>query len=517
MADNANIIRPQDGYQMKVLSSPADIVIGGSGAGVGKTFSLLMDFLRGIHNPQYGGVIFRRTTPQITNEGGLWDESEELFSLIPHSLPLPSQNSWRFESGAKLKFSHLEYEKDKLNWQGSQICFIGFDELTHFTESQFFYLLSRNRSTCGIRPFVRATCNPDSESWVARLIEWWICQDETSSRYGYPIPEREGKLRYFVKQNSVYIWGDTKEEVIAKCPDISALAEKTGTDVENYVKSLTFISGDIYDNKKLLSKDPTYLANLMALDEQEKESLMRGNWKVTISGNNLFDYFAVKGIDSNFIEQEDENGFVSCDVAGEGEDKAFIYGWKGLKVKTIRILTKCTQPDLEKEIEIVREYIGATKSNTVCDADGIGTGVVQYGSYRPFKNNSSPIDPIQAKSDANMKANYQNLKTQCYYLLAEKIENGEVSLQDCEIFVDGKKTNKISVKGKGDIEVVQYIKEDLLSIKKIKPGSDEKKKINSKEEQKEILGRSPDGGDGMMMRMIFILDPKRKSHGVITL
>lgn len=71
-----------------------------------------------------------------------------------------------------------------------RICFIGFDELTHFSEAQFWYMLSRNRSMSGVRPYVRATTNPDADSWVAKLIDWWI--DDVS---GYPIPERGGVVR----------------------------------------------------------------------------------------------------------------------------------------------------------------------------------------------------------------------------------------------------------------------------------------------------------------------------------
>src|SRR5690606_25652328 len=86
--------------------------------------------------------------------------------------------SWHFPSGALIKFSHLEHEQDIYNHQGGQYCLIIFDELTHFTRKQFIYLLSRNRSTCGVRPYVRATCNPDPESFVAELIEWWIDGEE---------------------------------------------------------------------------------------------------------------------------------------------------------------------------------------------------------------------------------------------------------------------------------------------------------------------------------------------------
>ena len=73
--------------------------------------------------------------------------------------------------------------------QGAQVP--GFDELTHSTKSQFFYMMSRNRSMCGVRPYIRATCNPDADSWVAEFISWWIDQET-----GLPIPERAGKVRY---------------------------------------------------------------------------------------------------------------------------------------------------------------------------------------------------------------------------------------------------------------------------------------------------------------------------------
>ena len=70
-----------------------------------------------------------------------------------------------------MAFDYISRDADVYAWQGSQICFLGFDELTHFSEFTFFYMLSRNRSICGVEPFVRATCNPDSGSWVAKFDE----------------------------------------------------------------------------------------------------------------------------------------------------------------------------------------------------------------------------------------------------------------------------------------------------------------------------------------------------------
>jgi len=262
-------IRPQPGPQELFLSSSADIVIYGGSAGGGKTYGLLLESLRHIDVKGFGAVIFRRTSPQIRNEGGLWDTSEELFTHAGGT-PKESVLMWDFDRpGTSIKFAHLEHEKNKLDYQGAQIPLIEFDELTHFTQSQFFYMLSRNRSTCGIKPYIRATTNPDADSWLvvggngwgSGLISWWIDED------GFPIQERSGVIRWFIRVNDELRWGDTPEEIIQKHP-------------ESIPKSLTFIEAKLKDNIILEEKDPGYRANLMALPRVERERLLGGNWKV---------------------------------------------------------------------------------------------------------------------------------------------------------------------------------------------------------------------------------------------
>jgi len=216
-------------------------------------------------NPGFGAVIFRRTGPQITNEGGLWDESVKMYSQMG-AKPIAHKTTWRFPSGAKIKFSHMEHEKNREDWQGAQIPFIGFDELTHFTKLQFTYMFSRNRSVCGVAPYIRGTCNPSSKSWVRELIDWWIGPD------GYAIPERSGVIRYFVVLEGTFHWGDSKEELI----------EKFGPESEP--KSFTFIRSSLEDNKILMEADPGYRANLMALPLIEREQLLNGNWNISADG-----------------------------------------------------------------------------------------------------------------------------------------------------------------------------------------------------------------------------------------
>lgn len=304
--NNEQVIKPQPGPQEQFLSTSADIAIYGGAAGGGKTYGLLMEPVRHINNPEFGGVIFRRTSPQIHSEGGLWDTSEELYPFIG-AIPREHTSEWTFQSGAKLKFSHLQHEKNIHDWQGSQITYIGFDELTHFTKKQFFYLLSRNRSTSGIHPYIRATCNPDADSWVADFIAWWIDQRETidgrkNPNYGYYRKDRVGVIRYFVKDGDEIFWADDKQAIIDEKAHLFQHEALKDANPKDLIKSVTFTPSNVYDNPALLEKDPSYLANLLAQDPVEKERLLGGNWKIKASAGNYFkkEWFSI-------VEQAPEN------------------------------------------------------------------------------------------------------------------------------------------------------------------------------------------------------------------
>lgn len=257
-------IRPQEGAQTQFLSSKADFAIMGGAAGGGKTYSLLLEAARHVHNPGYGAVIFRREQKMIVCEGGLRDTAMDVYPYLGGVYRSQPSPMFIFPSGAKITFGHLNQENEVLAWQGSQIPFIGFDELTHYSQWQFEYMMSRMRSTCGVIPYCRATTNPDSDSWVATLLSWWIDQDT-----GYPIKERSGKLRYFIRVNGQMMWADTREELVSRY------------DCDfNDPKSLTFISAKITDNPILMRKDPAYLSNLKALSKVERARLLDGNWKI---------------------------------------------------------------------------------------------------------------------------------------------------------------------------------------------------------------------------------------------
>lgn len=265
-------LRPQEGPQEAFLSSEADIVIYGGAAGGGKSFGLLMEPLRYItHRKDFAAVYFRRNTTQIKNPGGLWDESMKIYPSTG-GIPVTHTLEWKWKKGGKIKMAHLEHESTVHDWQGSQIPLICFDELTHFSKKMFFYMLSRNRSVSGIKPYIRASTNPDADSWVAEFIQWWW-----DPKTGIPIFERSGVVRYFIRISDEIMWASSKQELIEQYgnPDLP-----WDHDDQVQPKSMTFIPARLEDNKILMKADPGYKANLLSMSLVERERLLGGNWKI---------------------------------------------------------------------------------------------------------------------------------------------------------------------------------------------------------------------------------------------
>ena len=288
-------------------------------AGGGKTFALLLEECRHSDNPLFNSVIFRRNNTQITINGGLWDSAMKLLPMIGAKPKKTPKLSFVFPSGATVVFSHLERYADAESYQGSQIPLICFDELTHFEENAFWYMLSRNRSDSNIPGYLRATTNPDPDSWVRTFIDWWIGAD------GLAIPERSGKIRWMIRINGEVVWGNSRMELLRRqfYGDIAAIDKthsqtdelfvadpkdnskqiviKPGKEGVLYVipptkqfyqwtgseyrsltlpKSVTFICSTLQDNAILMKNDPSYLANLQALPLVEQERLLGGNWNI---------------------------------------------------------------------------------------------------------------------------------------------------------------------------------------------------------------------------------------------
>ena len=231
----------------------------------------------------------------------------------------------------------------------------------------------------------------------------------------------------------------------------------------------------LVDDNEYISK--YYKKQLETLDELTKQRLLFGNWEYDAADDNLIQYDSIVDLFSNQAELGEK--FITCDVARFGQDKTVIMLWNGLQVEQIQSYDKSSITQVAKAIEDMQFKNEVKRANIIIDEDGVGGGVVDMlPSCRGFVNNSRPLK----------NENYQNLKTQCYYKLAEKINKNEIGIT----------TNDIMIK--------QYIIEELEQVRSKDADRDTKLKIIQKDVVKNLIGRSPDFSDSLAMRMYYEID-----------
>lgn len=274
VSSNDTVVTSQPGPQTKFLSADEDLVVYGGAAGGGKTYGMLLDSMRHCLDGSYRGVFFRRTYPEIMGGGGVWDTAFPIYDGSGGRMSAGGPHcTW--PGGAKVEFKHLQHEKDKHKYQGLQYQWVGFDEGTHFTKTMITYLLTRVRSPTGLPTKTRISCNPDADSWLTELLEWFIDQDT-----GYPIAERSGKTRWvYIDDNDKFCVFPTKKAAQTAFPDKAADGARP--------LSFTFIPSTLADNVILTKNDPNYRSMLMNQPLLERERLLKGNWKIT-AANGLY-------------------------------------------------------------------------------------------------------------------------------------------------------------------------------------------------------------------------------------
>lgn len=229
-----------------------------------------------------------------------------------------------------------------------------------------------------------------------------------------------------------------------------------------------------------------YVENLKGLDENSKQRLLYGNWEYDNDPRKLIEYDNIINLFSNSFVEESEQKYISCDVARYGSDKAVIVVWAGFVIIEIFEYAKCSIMQLVDKIKEIANKHKIPVSRIVADDDGVGGGVNDFLKCKRFVNNSKPISVINK--------NYANLKTQCYFKLADYINQ-----------------NKIYCKARLTTEQEENIKQELEIIKIKDVDYENKIYIMSKDEVKELINRSPDYSDAIMMRMFFELIVPQKT------
>ena len=241
-----------------------------------------------------------------------------------------------------------------------------------------------------------------------------------------------------------------------------------------------FISSLVDDNP-FISRH--YKDNLLSLDTISKERLLMGNWEYSSDPAQLIDYEKILDSFSNTFVLGGTR-YITCDVARFGSDSTVIGLWDNLRVKLYQFNGKSVV-EVANIIKNFQLEHNVPLSQVVVDEDGIGGGVVDILRCKGFVNNSSPLE----NSITRKKENFDNLKSQSYFKLAELINDNKIYIQS-----EGKQK--------------QLIIEELEQVKQKSVDNDQKKGVIPKDKVKAAIGRSPDFSDCLAMRMFFEYTPK---------
>ena len=220
--------------QQKFINSEAFETLFGGAAGGGKSYGQLVDaLLYALKYKKSKQIIFRSTFADL--EKSLIRVSLEIYPLSIADYN-SSKHTWKFQNGSIIDFGYIQYEKDVYQYQSAEYDVIRFDELTHFTEFMYTYMISRCRGANPYPKRIKSSTNPGGVGHV------WV--KERFIDIGEPNTVHTCKL-------------ETGEEV-----------------------TRIFIPSLVTDNKFMLDYDPDYIKRLDALPEKERKALKYGDWDI---------------------------------------------------------------------------------------------------------------------------------------------------------------------------------------------------------------------------------------------
>jgi hypothetical protein len=229
------------------------------------------------------------------------------------------------------------------------------------------------------------------------------------------------------------------------------------------------------DDNPFISKH--YLESLDLLDEKSRRRLRLGDWEYDEDPTVLMRYDKI--IDMKTNPKLIGKNYITVDVARKGNDKTVIMVWYGLSVAHCFVEDKSNMDDLKARIKHLQMIYKVPTNQVIVDEDGVGGGLVDaLRGCIGFVNNSTALN----------KENYNNLKSQCYFKLADYVNENKIHW------------------GVDNSEIFSNLVQELEQIKDWNSDKDAKKAVIPKDEIKKILGRSPDYSDALMMRMYFELN-----------
>jgi len=487
---------PQPGPQTEALATEAYEILYGGQAGGGKTDLALGAFTRG-HRL---GVLFRRTYPML--DRGIIPRSREVFT------PVASFNSqrhcWEFANGALLFFSHLQHAADVLAHLGPQYDYVAFDELTQFTRYQYVYLFSRLRTAKpGVRVRMLATTNPGGEGNDFVMERWGAWLDPH-----HPNPAKPGEIRWYAFMHKSA--GASERTDCAVDGPGMLIDPVTGEKV--LPASRTFIAASLDDNLRLERREQ-YRASLQLLPEPYRSQLLYGDWTVGLVDD------ARQVIPSFWVSAAVERGLLALpagrapealqrlrllalgvDCARGGGDAMVIVPKYEQEDGRLRIGAAVEIPGVEvpdgpaalARIATILSTEGPDRFDKLTgakrawapalvnvDAIGIGASVYDMGTLQGLDVEPVIASAASTRRDRSGQLGFANMRAELWWTAREALDpNGPNPLaipNDPKLIAD-LKSARWEFSGRG----IQ---------------------IDKKDDQREILGRSPNHGDAMCLAL----------------
>lgn len=256
-----------------------------------------------------------------------------------------------------------------------------------------------------------------------------------------------------------------------------------------------FIRSFVGDNKYL---PQAYIEGLKRADNMTKQRLLYGNFEYDSDPTRIMSYEAILDLKTNTIEENKEK-FLINDIARFGGDKIVLGEFEGIKLTGLTVYTFQDIETTKLRIKERAEKSSIPFSHILSDEDGVGGGVVDgLKGTKGFIGNSSPLGILDSFSGKEIKANFTNLRSQCYFKLGEMVNEHRMAIQ-LRYF-------ETNIEGYTQEKALNDLEEELDHIKRVdNSGQNTKLAIIPKELIKEELGRSPDFADILMMRMLFEL------------
>jgi hypothetical protein len=452
--------KPNSGVQELAFYSEADEIFYGGAAGCGKT-SLLVGTALANHQRS---VIFRKHYKEV--EGLILETENILGGKDGYN---GQEKNWSLGPGRSLEFGSLQYEDDKEKWRGRAHDLKGFDEICHFSETQYRFITSWLRPAPGTDPTQRCriicTGNPPENAegrWVIRHWGAWLDPQ-------HPNPAKHGELRWYTTIAGV----DT--EVDGPGPHLIN-GEMVGA------RSRTFIGGRVSDNPHI---QKSYIDRLMAEPEPRRSMLLYGRFDVGIDDDEW------QVIPTTWVQQaqnrwepdgwkKNQMTAIGVDVAQGGSDKTVLAPRHLFWYAPLVVRRGSDTPDFTHVVGLIA---GIQKNNAAVVVDvGGGYGGPVVACLKENQSNAIGFNGAasSSKRSTDKQLKFKNKRAEAYWTFREALDPGQeggspIALPpDPEILID-------------------------LCAARWKMTTSGEIQIQLKDEIKKAIGRSPDKADAIIM------------------